>query len=558
MHPKPAQLKRNFLSSSFDKWLKSFKKESTLGKIDMLLGAVLEVRNIIFHIGRALGHIHKGLSTAWRIALVLGFFLSFAFWPHIHGYIMLIIFILIVLYCSTDKKALEKFFSRMLSGWVWLVRIPLFILLLITASIGFFVFTGEARFGLFTYIATFVLPIGYQQDVLREIITKYYDMPGIVFTRTVKVTAVGELGYYTLPPFLDFFFLVFTVALGAGILITIGAAINLALKKRLPYNIRYAITLAVVLSILCTFIFNPKLAATISRPVNNFIYWGHAESLVEATRINKPELVRYILSRGGDIHKKNSYGKTAVGIALETNNKDILGIFAEVMAKKSLEKKKLADRGIIYSKEYFFRSIRDNDKEAVRLFLKAGMDVNETLKFKYYPDVTETALIHAVNAGQEEMVEFLIENGAKVNQKMKSGVSALLAAAEKGHIRIAKILIDKGAKINHANEHGDTALILAMRKLDLAVKRQMKKRYSEVALFLIKEGADVNAKNKWGYTALYYAAWSNDLEVVKTLLKRGADVNAAPYGTGLTPLTIAEKCDFTEMAKLFEEAGGRK
>ncbi|WP_104618359.1 ankyrin repeat domain-containing protein [Brachyspira murdochii] len=80
--------------------------------------------------------------------------------------------------------------------------------------------------------------------------------------------------------------------------------------------------------------------------------------------------------------------------------------------------------------------------------------------------------------GHLEVVKYLLENGANVNLKNITDVSALILASMDNHLEIVKYLLDKGADINAKDNYGKTALMYASEK-----------GHSEVAKFLKSKGA---------------------------------------------------------------------
>ncbi len=63
----------------------------------------------------------------------------------------------------------------------------------------------------------------------------------------------------------------------------------------------------------------------------------------------------------------------------------------------------------------------------------------------------ETSLMKAVDFEREDVIEFLIFQGSKVNESSKTGWTALDSAISKGNIKIVKVLVEKGAKIDNSN-----------------------------------------------------------------------------------------------------------
>ncbi len=97
-------------------------------------------------------------------------------------------------------------------------------------------------------------------------------------------------------------------------------------------------------------------------------------------------------------------------------------------------------------------------------------------------------------------------------------------AAKTGNVRAVKGHLEKGAKINDRDRSGGTALSLA----SLAGQ-------TEMVQYLISEGADVNTRNNDGNSALHGAAFLGRTDVVKLLLDGKASVNIR-NNEGDTPL----------------------
>lgn len=94
-------------------------------------------------------------------------------------------------------------------------------------------------------------------------------------------------------------------------------------------------------------------------------------------------------------------------------------------------RKELKALGLDYTGQAFAKAAGDGDMTAVRLFLDAGMDVNEG---------GGAALGLAAGRGRLEMVRLLLSAGAKPT------ANALQYARTRGHKDIEQVLIQAGAK----------------------------------------------------------------------------------------------------------------
>jgi len=184
----------------------------------------------------------------------------------------------------------------------------------------------------------------------------------------------------------------------------------------------------------------------------------------------------------------------------------------------------------------------------------------------------------------------LIDRGANINARAKSGYSALMVAAQYLNCDAAiDLLLARGAQVRPAENakkplFGAYPLFLAAYagnsdslaklqkagdKLDdimvligtssvsplVAVARFGNMR---VAKALLDLGADVDGTDGSGITPLGRAALGNQIDMAKMLIARGADLNHVD-NLGMTPLLYAASIDFgdAEMVKLLLKAGAK-
>jgi ankyrin repeat protein len=119
----------------------------------------------------------------------------------------------------------------------------------------------------------------------------------------------------------------------------------------------------------------------------------------------------------------------------------------------------------------------------------------------------ETAIMLASYRGFGDIVEKLYIKGAEINHP---GWNPLIYAASGGHESIIRLLLDGGVPVNSASDNGTTALMMAARGNHLdAVK------------VLLERGADPNLRNEWGKTAMDWALSKNNQDMVKLLKVKG-------------------------------------
>lgn len=148
----------------------------------------------------------------------------------------------------------------------------------------------------------------------------------------------------------------------------------------------------------------------------------------------------------------------------------------------------------------------------------------------------------AIQCGDRDQVEQLLQQGVPVNAVDKNGYSALHLAAEAyrpvGSQVILALLLEHGANIHASTRDGMTPLHCAARS-----------GMTERARLLIEHGASLQALDTDRKTPLHTAVESNQKEVVGLLLSSGSGIDGKNlYGS--TPLRMAETSGFKEIAAL--------
>lgn len=147
---------------------------------------------------------------------------------------------------------------------------------------------------------------------------------------------------------------------------------------------------------------------------------------------------------------------------------------------------------------------------------------------------------------KELCVNFLIDNGADIRAKDKSGISVLTHAARTGNLNVVKNLVGDGASVHVKSPRGITALYAA------AING-----HNDIVEFLLSQGADIDVKLVDGETPLMAAVWNGQVETVALLIHKGADVNAKKYTpykpSGETCLVCAAYQVYTEKNENYDK-----
>lgn len=153
----------------------------------------------------------------------------------------------------------------------------------------------------------------------------------------------------------------------------------------------------------------------------------------------------------------------------------------------------------------------------------------------------EKGTIHAaINNGHFQQIRFLIDQGADVNAKDKSGRTALVLCTLVSNIRwsvgLARLLIENGARISGSDSRGFNALHHAC----------VNQRGELVDVYLSALDCDIHSRCKEGNTSLHYAAALGDVDIVTSLAKLISKYKLSfdpKNKKGLTPLHKAFKAN---------------
>ncbi|NXH30752.1 MYPT2 phosphatase, partial [Myiagra hebetior] len=168
-----------------------------------------------------------------------------------------------------------------------------------------------------------------------------------------------------------------------------------------------------------------------------------------------------------------------------------------------------------------------------------------------------------------DMVKFLVENGADVNQQDNEGWTPLHAVASCGYLNIAEFLISHGANVAAVNSEGevpsDIAEEAAMKDLlleqvkkqgvdlDLSRKEEEQQMLQDARQWLNSGRIEDIKQPRTGATALHVAAAKGYSEVMRLLIQAGFNLNVQD-NDGWTPLHAAAHWGVKEACSILAEA----
>lgn len=255
-----------------------------------------------------------------------------------------------------------------------------------------------------------------------------------------------------------------------------------------------------------------------------------------AARIENAEVIKKLINNGANLNVTDARKRTSLVVALQNNNLNV--------ANAILESHEQLDVNIISAegKTALTIAVSIGDINIIKELVNRGADIN----FQNLEGVSILRL--AVMGGKHDVVEFLLQNGADVNNVSSvDGDTALHCAAEYDNANIVNLLLDNGAKINTTNKEGDTPL-----------HRACLNNGFNATEYLVARGADKGLVNYEGATAICFAITDRNKKIVKFLLDSGVDINAEIEDGGfLSALNYAFCNANAEMARFLLENGAR-
>lgn len=251
--------------------------------------------------------------------------------------------------------------------------------------------------------------------------------------------------------------------------------------------------------------------------------------LINAVRKNNLSMVELLVDNGADINFRTSYYKSAIDIATENLNYNLVKWLWEhgakvnsayvpqmAMQKDYLMMEILILRGGEVNYQYYNNAlgwtVRNDNIEETKWLLEHGA------VFK-----TDYVIHEAIKNENYELVDLLLEQVNK-NEIELIGPLAAKAASAKQWL-LAKKLIEYGYDINAHNTDDIYSGNFQSPILTLAVY------YSDIEFirWLLQHGADVSHRDSMGRSAINYATISDKDDVVCLLLEYGAPLQYINY-----------------------------
>lgn len=273
--------------------------------------------------------------------------------------------------------------------------------------------------------------------------------------------------------------------------------------------------------------------------------------IMRAAKMGNYEAVQVFIAHDEEsLFKTGSSGQNAYHCACLIANMELLEHFQELDDENRLISMK-DNEGNTPLHCAAMPPIRD---EVLGFLLDHGAQVNDT------NNKNETAVLFAAKAGQTHSIQFLVERGADPSIAASNGMTPLHECAFRKNADGVKFLLAQdGVKVEAETAEGETPLALACAGGDTTcIKLLLEKGASiekgclhaaarcgreNVVEMLLDKGADVNALDSKGRTALICAVIADEADMVRFLCTKRANPGIKYKDPELSPKPItAAQC----------------
>jgi len=265
---------------------------------------------------------------------------------------------------------------------------------------------------------------------------------------------------------------------------------------------------------------------------------SHRSALSDAKGI---ECVKLLVEAGADLKHQDNWSNGVLSSAIHEG--DIASL------------KYLLSKGapIEDARGYMVGAVFREDVELLKVLKDHGGNVNEIFTLPKVPPGSWSPIHAAVPFPKS--LEWILENGARVDQTNGEGDSALHIACDIAMTESVTLLLKHGASVSATDSEGRTPLhVLCFGTGSRDWKKEDRDhidRIVSIVDLLVKEGADLDAKDKNGWTPLFRAATMGRRDVVRKLLALGADPKIKDH-KGRIAADLARQLEQPEIAGILE------
>lgn len=208
------------------------------------------------------------------------------------------------------------------------------------------------------------------------------------------------------------------------------------------------------------------------------------------------------------------------------------------------------DMGTPFDERCIQSAAASNNLEMLKYAVEHGFIVN------HFKNEKEPALHIAAFHGALEAVQFLVEQGADVNEYAESASMApFLCAVKSNNPKILEYLFQQGADIRAESPLLKNNNLLTCKQLCNAIDLAVYFDALDSVKWLLAHGFSINRTNEYGISLLHWAAVRCSPELIDFLLQEGLDINQRDSSIGMTPLHCAVFNERIESMRLLIDRG---
>jgi len=242
--------------------------------------------------------------------------------------------------------------------------------------------------------------------------------------------------------------------------------------------------------------------------------------LIDAIESSDAEMLEFLFAKNVDVEYKGTESTTALALAAHSDDLALMRRLIAAGASPDV-------RGIS-GKPLLIEAVKDGNREEFDFLISKEVEVNTTTGETVGAEMT--ALSFAVDRGDTEMQEILLEKGADTDVYSTVGTPLIYSVVEAGNHKTTKRLLLNDAGINLTTSNGDTPLRAAVGNEDL-----------EMVDLLLASGADPSLVGGNLDPPLLVAVGHGNIAVAHQLIAAGAQLDtgallARSYETRDDPL----------------------